>query len=50
MLTQAVGSSAVGLLVERGHSYDAVFAGAASLLGATVVALVFLERTGRLPG
>ncbi|WP_226479057.1 MFS transporter [Natrinema amylolyticum] len=50
MLTQALGSFALGLVLERGYTYDGVFAGAALLLGATVVGLVALERTGRLPG
>ena len=49
MLTQAVGSWVVGLFIERGYSYDAVFASAAIFLGMTVIALVALERTGRLP-
>ncbi len=49
MLTQAVGSSVLGLFVERGYTYDAVFAAAALFLGATIVVLVALERTGRLP-
>ncbi|QLG60763.1 MFS transporter [Halorarum salinum] len=49
MLTQALGSYALGLFVERGYSYDSVFGGAALLLGASIVVLVFLERTGRLP-
>ncbi|ELY81689.1 MFS transporter [Natrinema gari] len=49
MLTQALGSSAVGLFLERGYTYDAVFSGAALLLGASVVVLVILERRGRLP-
>ncbi|AFO57251.1 MULTISPECIES: MFS transporter [unclassified Natrinema] len=49
MLTQALGSSAVGLFLERGYTYDAVFSGAALLLGALVVVLVVVERRGRLP-
>ncbi|MFC4440183.1 MULTISPECIES: MFS transporter [Natrialbaceae] len=49
MLTQAVGSSAVGLFIERGYSYDSVFSSAALFLGATIVVLLFLERRGRLP-
>ncbi|QSW97759.1 MFS transporter [Haloterrigena alkaliphila] len=48
MLTQAVGSSVLGAVLERGYAYDAVFAAAALCLGAAVVALVALERTGRL--
>lgn len=50
MLMQALGSSAVGSLVESGYAYDTVFATAAVVLGATVVVLVLVERTGRLPG
>ncbi|WP_254762747.1 MFS transporter [Natrinema marinum] len=49
MLTQALGSSAVGFFLERGYTYDAVFAGAALCLGATIVVLAALERAGRLP-
>ncbi|MFC4543916.1 MFS transporter [Halosolutus amylolyticus] len=49
MLTQAIGSSVLGLFIERGYTYDAVFASAALLLGATIVVLVVLERAGRLP-
>ncbi|WP_306060544.1 MFS transporter [Natronococcus wangiae] len=49
MLMQAVGSSAVGLFLERGHTYDSVFGSSALLLGATIIVLVVLERTGRLP-
>ncbi|MFU8866409.1 MFS transporter [Natronococcus sp.] len=50
MLMQALGSSAVGSLVEGGYAYDTVFASAAVVLGGTVVVLVLVERTGRLPG
>ncbi|WP_121744125.1 MFS transporter [Natronorubrum halophilum] len=49
MLTQALGSYVLGLFIERGYSYDSVFASAALFLGTTVVVLVLLERTGRLP-
>ncbi len=49
MLTQALGSSAVGLFLERGYTYDTVFSSAALLLGASVAVLVVLERRGRLP-
>ncbi|WP_408959765.1 MFS transporter [Natrinema sp. 74] len=49
MLTQSLGSVAVGLFLERGYTYDAVFTGAALCLGATIVALAALERAGRLP-
>ncbi|WP_255170993.1 MFS transporter [Natrononativus amylolyticus] len=50
MLMQALGSSAVGSLIEQGYTYDSVFGSAAILLGATIVVLVALERAGRLPG
>ncbi len=49
MLTQALGSSALGLFIERGYTYDAVFAVAALVLAATIAVLVALERAGRLP-
>ncbi|MGQ3413073.1 MFS transporter [Natrinema sp. LN54] len=49
MFAQALGSSALGLVLERGYTYDGVFAGAAIFLGVAVVGLVALERTGRLP-
>ncbi|PSQ46124.1 MFS transporter [Halobacteriales archaeon SW_6_65_15] len=49
MLTQALGSSALGTVVERGHSYDSVFASAAVFLGASVAVLAAFERSGRLP-
>jgi len=49
MLTQALGSSALGAVIERGYAYDAVFAGAALALGASIAVLAGLERTGRLP-
>ncbi|NUB92191.1 MFS transporter [Haloterrigena sp. SYSU A121-1] len=49
MLAQALGSSALGWVLERGHTYDGVFAGAALLLGASAVVLLGLERIGRLP-
>ncbi|ELY46099.1 MFS transporter [Natronorubrum sulfidifaciens] len=49
MLMQALGSWVVGLLIERGYTYDAVFGGAAVFLGITVIILVALERTNRLP-
>ncbi|WP_394739518.1 MFS transporter [Natronococcus roseus] len=50
MLMQALGSSAVGSLVESGYAYDTVFASGAVVLGASVVVLVLVKRTGRLPG
>ncbi|KTG11527.1 MFS transporter [Haloprofundus marisrubri] len=49
MLTQALGSSAVGTLVERGYTYDTVFASAALALGVSILVLVVFERAGRLP-
>ncbi|ELZ25864.1 MFS transporter [Natrinema limicola] len=49
MLTQSLGSSVVGLVLERGYAYDTVFATAALCLGATIVVLAALERAGRLP-
>ncbi|MFP8954103.1 MFS transporter [Natrialbaceae archaeon A-arb3/5] len=49
MLTQSLGSVALGVLLERGYAYDTLFASAAALLGGLIVALVVLERTGRLP-
>jgi len=50
MLTQALGSSVVGYFIEAGYTYDAVFGGAALLLGVIVLGLVVVERSGRLPG
>ncbi|WP_117595475.1 MULTISPECIES: MFS transporter [Haloprofundus] len=49
MLTQALGSSAVGTLVEQGYTYDTVFANAAVALGLSILVLVVFERAGRLP-
>lgn len=49
MLTQSFGSSAIGLLLERGYTYDSVFGGAALFLGASIIVLALLERAGRLP-
>ncbi|MFC6717304.1 MFS transporter [Natrialbaceae archaeon GCM10025810] len=49
MLAQALGSSVLGEFLERGYAYDAVFAAAALLLGATVVVIALVDRTGRLP-
>ncbi|MEF8779318.1 MAG: MFS transporter [Haloferacaceae archaeon] len=49
MLVQAGGASAVGTLVERGFSYDAVFGGLLLILLAVLLLLVGLERAGRLP-
>jgi hypothetical protein len=49
MLVQAVGSSALGSLIERGFAYDAVFVAAAALLFGTLVVAAGVERAGRLP-
>ncbi|USZ69452.1 MFS transporter [Halorussus salilacus] len=49
MLGQALGSSALGEVVELGYTYDSVFATAALCLGASIVVLAVLERAGRLP-
>lgn len=46
MLTQSVGSSAVGALIEAGYAYDAVFNGAALCLFASIAVLALLERAG----
>ncbi|USZ70787.1 MFS transporter [Natronosalvus halobius] len=49
MLSQSLGSYVLGVFVEGNYTYDEVFAVAALFLGATVVALVVLERSGKLP-
>jgi len=49
MVSQSGGSSLLGALIERGFTYDAVFAAAAGILVATVLGLGLLERAGRLP-
>ncbi|WP_224450245.1 MFS transporter [Haloprofundus salilacus] len=49
MLTQALGSSALGFLIEGGYSYNAVFESAALGLGGLIFVLVLFERAGRLP-
>ncbi|WP_254525595.1 MFS transporter [Natrinema caseinilyticum] len=49
MLTQSLGSFALGLLVEAGYTYDSVFRTAAVILGVTVVGLTLVDHTGRLP-
>jgi len=49
MLSQSVGSSVLGSLIERGYAYDTVFVAAALFLLVTLVALGSLERAGRLP-
>ncbi|UTF55405.1 MFS transporter [Natronosalvus rutilus] len=49
MLSQSLGSYVLGVFVEGNYTYDDVFAVAALFLGATVVALVVLERVGKLP-
>ena len=50
MLGQALGSWVLGLFLEGGYTYDAVFAGAALVLGVTVLGMAGLERAGKLPG
>ncbi|WP_058365504.1 MFS transporter [Haloparvum sedimenti] len=50
MLTQALGSSAVGALVERGIAYDTVFTVFAAGLAVLVVVFAGLDRAGRIPG
>ncbi|MDF9747487.1 MFS transporter [Natrinema salsiterrestre] len=49
MLMQALGSSALGLFIERGYTYDAVFASAALALAGTIAVLAVLEWRGWLP-
>jgi len=49
MLSQSVGSSVLGSLIERGYGYDTVFTAAAVFLLATLLGLAVLERAGRLP-
>lgn len=49
MLTQSLGSFAVGLFVESDYTYDSVFQTGAIVLGVSVVVLALLDRTGRLP-
>lgn len=49
MVVQAMGSSAVGGLVARGATYDAVFRAFALGLVAVLAVLVVLWATGRLP-
>jgi predicted MFS family arabinose efflux permease len=50
MVTQALGSSVLGLFLEGGYAYDAVFSVGAVLLGGSIVVLAVLYRAGRLPG
>ncbi|WP_254767418.1 MFS transporter [Salinilacihabitans rarus] len=50
MLAQALGSYVLGVFIEGGYAYDQVFGTAALFLGASVVVLALLDRTGRLPG
>lgn len=49
MLSQSVGSSVLGSLIESGYGYDTVFVAAAVFLFVTLAALGGLERAGRLP-
>ncbi|WP_226005103.1 MFS transporter [Natrinema salinisoli] len=49
MLTQALGSSALGLFIERGYTYDTVFASAALALAGTIAVFAVLEWRGWLP-
>ena len=49
MLSQSIGSSVLGSLIERGYAYDTVFVAASVTLLATLVVLAGLERDGRLP-
>jgi predicted MFS family arabinose efflux permease len=49
MLSQSIGSSVLGSLIERGYGYDTVFVAAAAFLLVTLFALAGLERAGRLP-
>ena len=49
MVVQSLGSSAVGVLVETGLQYDAVFGVLAAGLGALVVVLAALHSLDRLP-
>jgi predicted MFS family arabinose efflux permease len=49
MLSQSVGSSVLGSLIERGYAYDTVFVAAALFLLVTLLVLAGLERAGRLP-
>jgi MFS family permease len=49
MLLQAPGSFAVGVFVQFGVGYDAVFQGYAVLVAAIVVVMAGLARAGRLP-
>jgi predicted MFS family arabinose efflux permease len=50
MITQAGGSGVVGILVERGVPYDAVFTTFALVLCVVVAVLGLLFLAGRLPG
>ena len=49
MLAQAPGSWFVGALAEAGVAYVTAFRGLAAVVGCVVLALVVLERAGRLP-
>jgi predicted MFS family arabinose efflux permease len=49
MLSQSMGSSVLGSLIEYGYGYDTVFVAGAVFLLATLFVLAGLERAGRLP-
>ena len=49
MLSQSLGSYVLGVFIEGGYTYDEVFAASAVVLGASVVILFIVDRTGRLP-
>jgi len=49
MMTQALGSAVLGVLIESGYSYDVVFSTAGLLIVITTGCLGLLERNGRLP-
>ncbi|MFO7926438.1 MAG: MFS transporter [Halobacteriota archaeon] len=49
MLAQSLGSFVLGVFVESGYAYDAVFRTSAVFLAVTVIGLAILDRSGRLP-
>lgn len=49
MLSQSLGSSVLGSLIERGYGYETVFVAAAIVLIVILFAFAGLERAGRLP-
>ncbi len=49
MLSQSIGSSVLGNLIEYGYGYDTVFLAAAVFLLGTLLILAGFERAGRLP-